>query len=468
MLELQMVIAGRKLGAGDWFDVINPATEQVIGRAPDGNADHVEQAAAAASAAAADWGRMPDEDRKALLHKAADAVAAHAEELARTLTLEQGKPLNGLGSRFELGAVDAWARVTTDLDLPVEVLKDDAEGRIERHRKPIGVVGSITPWNWPLMILCWHVFPALRAGNTVVARPSTNTPLAALRMIELMAAELPPGVLNSVSGRSGQARRLTGHPAIGKLIFTGSTQTGQQVMASAGQSLQRLTLELGGNDAGIVLPDSDPAEIAEKLFWGAFINGGQTCAALKRLYVHDQIYDPICEALAELAGSVVMGDGLDEATAIGPLQNAEQRDIVEAMLSEARATGARVLTGGLRPNRPGFFLAPTILADATKGMRIVDEEQFGPALPIIRFSDLDQVIAEANDNPNGLGGSVWTRDRDLARSIAQRMECGTVWWNQHGAVHPIAPFGGVKTSGIGAQFGTEGLMECTTGQTIFL
>lgn len=239
-------------------------------------------------------------------------------------------------------------------------------------------------------------------------------------------------------------------------------------MANASETLKRLTLELGGNDAGIVLPDADPAAIAEGLFWGAFINSGQTCAALKRLYVHDDIYDAVCEALVAVANSVPVGNGLDESSILGPVQNAGQRQIVDGMVREAVSSGARLLLGGEMPDGPGFFYPTTLVAEARQGMRLVDEEQFGPALPIIRYTDIDAVISESNKNPNGLGGSVWTSDREAARDIALRMECGSVWWNQHGAVNPAAPFGGSKGSGFGVQFGVEGLKECTVGQTLFL
>lgn len=449
------------------FAVLNPATGEVVGEAPNAVAADLDRAVAAARAAQPGWAALPDERRAEACGAIAAMLESNAEELARLLTLEQGKPLNGLGSRWELGGAAAWAGYTASLSLPVEVLQDDNAGRVELHRKPIGVVGSITPWNFPLMIAIWHVVPALRAGNTVVLKPSPLTPLATLRMVELAGAVLPEGVLNIVTGddtafQLGAA--MTAHPGIDKIVFTGSTQTGRHVMRSAAGSLKRLTLELGGNDAGIVLPDADPAAIAEGLFWGAFINNGQTCAALKRLYVHDSIHDQVCDALVAFARDIPVGNGLDEGSILGPVQNRMQFDKVAGMVEDAAGRG-KVLLGGA-PGE-GLFFPPTIIAGLSNGDMLVDEEQFGPALPIIRYSEVDEAIAAANDNPNGLGGSVWSADIDAARAVAGRMECGSVWINKHGAVQPNAPFGGVKQSGMGVQFAKEGLTENTVAQVIF-
>lgn len=260
---------------------------------------------------------------------------------------------------------------------------------------------------------------------------------------------------------------MSAHPGIGKVTFTGSINTGRKVMASAANTLKRLTLELGGNDAGIVLPNVDAKAIAEGLFWGAFINGGQTCAALKRLYVHDSVYDDVCRELTAYARNVPMGDGLADGSILGPLQNRMQYDIVSSYVEDAKAKGGRVLIGGDPKGGPGYFYPITLVADVDHGCKLVDQEQFGPALPIIRYRDLDEVIAKANDNPAGLGGSVWSSDVDAARKIANRLECGSVWINKHGAIQPNAPFGGVKQSGFGVEFGVDGLKEFTTVQTVF-
>jgi acyl-CoA reductase-like NAD-dependent aldehyde dehydrogenase len=380
--------------------------------------------------------------------------------------MEQGKPLNGLGSRFELGGTQAWAGYTAELDIPVKVLQDNNEGRVELHRKPVGVVGSITPWNFPLMIAIWHIIPAIRTGNTVVNKPSPYTPLSTLRMIELMQQVLPPGVVSCVAGDDSLGAAMSEHEHVQKIAFTGSGATGRKVMSAAATTLKRLTLELGGNDAGIVLPDVDPRQIAEGLFWGAFINNGQTCAALKRLYVHEDVYDEVCDSLTGFARKVPVGDGLDEKNVLGPVQNSMQHGKVSRLVRAAKDAGGRVLLGGEEPD-DGLFFPLTLIADLDNGNPLVDEEQFGPALPIIRYSNLDDAIAKANDNPNGLGGSIWSKDVRKARDLALQLECGTAWVNKHGAVQPNAPFGGVKASGFGVEFGEEGLLENTNVQTVF-
>ncbi len=471
MQTISMLIDGQAVQAATTFPVINPATGEAFALAQAGNASHVDAAVKAAQAAFPAWSRKPDAERKALMHALGAALEANMPELMRLVTLETGKPqggLNGVGAGMEVGGSIAWTHVTADLELPVEVVQDNAEARVEVHRKPLGVVGSITPWNWPLMIAIWHVIPALRAGNTVVLKPSEMTPVATARFAELANAILPPGVLNFVTGAAGSdvGPAMTGHPGIAKIVFTGSTATGKRIMASASGNLKRLTLELGGNDAGIVLPDVDVKAIAPKLFGVTFHNNGQTCAALKRLYVHDSIYDELCGELASLARSVVVGDGLSPDTQLGPIQNAAQLAKVEELAEDARAHGGRFLCGGKRKAGPGYFYEPTIVADVTDGLRLVDEEPFGPILPIIRYSDIDEVIARANNSPNGLGGSVWSKDTARAAALAMRLECGSAWVNEHGAIQPNAPFGGVKQSGIGVEFGEHGLAEYTSIQTL--
>lgn len=466
MSEFTLAIGGEKVPAKDHFEIRNPATGAVIGRAPKATEADLDRAVDCAATAFAAWSRRPDDERKALCHAAAGKIGEHAEELARLLTLEQGKPLNGLGSRFELGGAQAWAHYTADLAIPIKVLQDNNEGRIELHRKPIGVVASITPWNWPVLIAIWHIIPAIRAGNTVVNKPSPFTPLTTLRVIELMNDVLPPGVVNCITGEDFLGAAMSAHPAIGKVVFTGSAATGKKVMSSAAQTLKRLTLELGGNDAGIVLPDVDPKQIAEGLFWGAFINNGQTCAALKRLYVHDRVYDAVCHELTEFARKVPMGDGLEETSVLGPVQNRMQFEKVARLVEAAKAGGGRVLLGGAATEGDSLFYPVTLIADLDNGNALVDDEQFGPALPIIRYDDLDDVIGRANDNPNGLGGSVWSKDIQKAKETALRLQCGTAWVNKHGAIQPNAPFGGVKSSGLGVEFGEEGLYENTDIQTL--
>ncbi len=471
MEKYSMTIGGKQVQAVSTFDVINPASGEAFASVPAGTVADLDAAVAAARAAFPAWSRTPDAERKRLVHALAGLLEANAPALMELVTKETGKPLNGLngvGSGMEVGGSIAWTHVTADLELPVEVIQDNDDARIEVHRKPLGVVASITPWNWPLMIAIWHVMPALRAGNTVVIKPSELTPVATLHFVELANTVLPAGVLNVVSAErdSGVGEAVARHPDINKIVFTGSTPTGRRIMESAAGNLKRLTLELGGNDAGIVLPDVDPKGVAAKLFGVTFHNNGQTCACLKRLYVHESIYEELCQELARLAREAVVGDGLLAETQLGPVQNRKQLDYVAALVEDAKARGARVLSGGTPRSGKGYFYEPTVLADVTDGMRVVDEEQFGPILPIIKYADIDEVISRANDNPNGLGGSVWSNDLARASQLALRLECGTAWINEHGAIQPDAPFGGVKQSGIGVEFGHYGLEEYTTIQTL--
>ena len=466
-MTYQLIINGAKRRTADYADVKNPSTEAVVGQMPLGTPKDLDDAVAAAAAAFKTWSVTPEAERKAACHAIAAKIEAHSEELARLITAEQGKQLNGLGSRFEVAGTVAWTHATAELQLPVDVLQDNEQGRIELHRKPVGVIGSITPWNWPMLIGSWHIIPAVRTGNTVVIKPSPYTPLSTIRMVELMNEVLPPGVVNVVSGSDSLGAAMSSHPGIQKMVFTGSISTGKKIMASAAQTLKRLTLELGGNDAGIVLPDADPKAIAPGIFWGAFINGGQTCAALKRLYVHDSIYDAVCSALVEFAKTIPMGDGMDEKTQLGPIQNQMQFNRVTDLVEDAKKHGARILCGGARIGTTGYFYPITFVADVKEGVRLVDEEQFGPVLPIIRYSDVNSIVDRANDNPHGLGGSVWSSDAAKAKQLAQRLECGTAWVNKHGGIQPNAPFGGVKLSGIGVEFSDEGLKEYTTVQTVY-
>jgi acyl-CoA reductase-like NAD-dependent aldehyde dehydrogenase len=468
MKYYDLTIDGRQLKTVDSFAVYNPATEEVIGYAPKATDTQLNEAVVAAEKAFESWSLIADEERQRLCHLVAEKIAAHTEELTHLLTSEQGKPLNGLGSRFEVGGAVAWAHYTADLPLNAKVLQDDEEAVLELHRRPIGVVGSITPWNFPLIIAIWHIMPAIRAGNTVVNKPSPMTPLTTLRMVELINEVLPAGVVNCIAGEDTLGAGISSHPDIGKVVFTGSCATGKKVMANAAETMKRLTLEMGGNDAGIVLPSCDPKAIAEGLFWGAFINGGQTCAALKRLYVHDDIYQDVCSELVAFAKTIPVGDGLDEKNLIGPIQNKMQLNIVSRLVEEARSSGGRVLLGGKEPEGKGNFYPVTLIADLDNGDSLVDQEQFGPVLPIIRYTDIDDVVRRANDNLNGLGGSVWSANIDEAQTIGSRLQCGSLWINSHGGLRPNAPFGGVKNSGLGVEFGEEGLHENTTIQVVHL
>ena len=467
MSEYSMIIDGKAHPTTSSFSVANPSNGQEIGTAPNASHDDLNAAVAAAKRAFHTWSRTSDSERQNVCLTIAGKLEEKAEELALLLTQEQGKPLNGLGSRFELGGAQAWAAYTASLSLPMQTLQDNEEGKVELHRKPVGVVGSITPWNWPLLIAVWHILPALRTGNTVVIKPSPYTPISTIYMVKIMNEVLPAGVLNVITSDDQSTNigaLMSSHKDIAKVVFTGSINTGKKVMASAADTLKNLTLELGGNDAGIVLPDVNPEEIAEGLFWGAFINNGQTCASMKRLYVHADVYDQVCEALAAFASQVKVGDGQQEDSLLGPISNQIQFNKVSRLVADAKNKG-RVLIGGEAGK--GLFFPPTIIADLEHTDALVTEEQFGPALPIIKYRDIDSAIAMANDSDNGLGGSVWSNNRAQAKQIAMRMECGSVWLNKHGAIQPNAPFGGVKCSGCGIEFGIEGLAEYTDIQVVF-
>ncbi|MBV0933606.1 aldehyde dehydrogenase family protein [Marinobacterium weihaiense] len=451
-------------GEREAFGVVNPATGEAFAQCPAASPEQVDAAVAAANTAFKTFQHTADADRKAMLHRIADLIDAHADELAQLVTLEQGKPM--ALAQMEVGAAAGWTRYNADLDIPVKVIEDSETRLAELHHKPLGVVGSITPWNWPLMIAVWHIMPALRTGNTVVSKPSSFTPFSTLKLVELINEVVPAGVINIVTGEGGIGRAMTQHPDIRKIVFTGSTPTGQDIMRKAADNLKRLTLELGGNDAGIVLPGTDLDKYVPALFQTAFVNMGQTCAALKRLYVHESQYDDVCQRLAAIAREQVVGNGLEAGVTFGPVTNQAQLDLVAALVEDARAQGAQVLSGGAVQPGNGYFYPPTIVAGISNGVRLVDEEQFGPVLPVVSYRDIDEAVALANDNINGLGGSVWGNDIEQARSVAARLESGTAWINNHAEVLPHCPFGGSKMSGIGVEFGEEGLLEYTQSQLL--
>lgn len=448
-------------------EIKDPATGETVGRAPEHTISDLDTAITAARSAQEAWGALSHEERSGYLNQAADAIEANAETLAQLLSREQGKPLNGPNARFEVGACSAWLRATASFQLEPEVLVDDEGGRAELHYRPLGVVGAIGPWNWPMMISVWQLAPSLRMGNTVVIKPSEYTPLSVLALAHVLNTALPADVLHVVSGGREVGEALSSHEGIDKLMFTGSTATGKAIIRSSADTVKRVTLELGGNDAGIVLPDADPKAIAQDLFWGAFINTGQTCAAMKRLYVHEDLYEDVVSALAEVAQAMPMGVGLDEKNVLGPLQNKVQFNIVADLVQAAKDSGARVVVGGNpEQNQPGYFYPTTLIADIDNDNPLVAQEQFGPALPIVKYSTIDEAIQMANALEVGLGASVWSSDKDQAREVAARIQAGTVWINKHGAVDPRVPFGGAKQSGYGLEFGAEGLKHLGQPQVI--
>ncbi|GAB3468243.1 aldehyde dehydrogenase family protein [Kineococcus endophyticus] len=447
-----------RVTVAEGVEIHEPATGDLLGRAPEHTTDDLERVVTAATAAQPGWAGLGHAERSAVLLRIADRIEAAAEPLARLLAREQGKPLNGPNARFEVGACSAWLRATAATVLEEEVVVDDGSQVSVMTYRPLGLVAAVGPWNWPLMITVWQVAPSLLMGNAVVVKPSEKTPLSVLALVSLMAEELPDGVLGALSGGRELGASLVAHPAVRKVMFTGSTAAGRKIVEASGANLARLTLELGGNDAGIVLPDADPRAIAQDLFWGAFINTGQTCAALKRLYVHESIHDEVVAALADVAKAMPLGRSLDEDSVLGPVQNSMQFEVVSGLVEDAKQRGGTVVTGGSPLSDLGpLFYPVTLVTGLHDGDPLVDQEQFGPALPIVSYSDVEEAIASANRLDVGLGASVWSSDTARAQEVADRVEAGTVWINSHGGVHPMAPFGGVKGSGYGVEFGVEGL-----------
>ncbi|GGG60516.1 aldehyde dehydrogenase [Kocuria dechangensis] len=458
-----MTINGQAISSTDSFGVINPATGAEFARAPQCTPQQLEEAVRAAEAALPAWG-ADEQQRITALRRLADVLDEHVQEIAAVLTDEQGKPLGA--AAYEVSETARWLRASAELPLPEETVEAGPDVSVRVVRRPLGVVAAITPWNFPLLLLGWKVGPALRAGNTVVVKPSPYTPLSTLLVGELAQQVLPPGVVSVVSGGDELGARLSTHPGIAKISFTGSVATGKKVAAAAAEDLKRFTLELGGNDAAIILEDAEPEQILKGVFWGGFINCGQICAGIKRVYVPRSRHDEIAHLLAERARVVRMGPGTAERTQLGPLQNKAQFDRVAELVEEALAAGATAVAGGAPWDGEGYFFEPTVLTNVHEGMRIVDEEQFGPVMPIMAYDTVDEAVARANDSTFGLSGSVWGADIGRAQEVAQRLHTGTAFVNDHLALSPDIPFGGAKWSGIGVENGHWGLEEFTRIQVL--
>lgn len=459
-----MTIGGEAVPTAATFDVRNPATGSVLAAAPDCTPEQLDAAMDAAAKAARDW-RADEGARRDALRAAADVLQASADDLAPILTAEQGKPLRD--AKREVRGAAAWCRYFAGLEVPREVIQDDERALVEVLRRPLGVVAAITPWNFPVSLASWKIAPALLAGNTVVLKPSPFTPLSSLRLGELLRGVLPPGVLNVVSGGDALGAWMTSHPVPRKISFTGSVATGKKVAQAAAPDLKRVTLELGGNDPAILLDDVDPEAVADRLFWAAFANNGQVCSAIKRVYVPEALYGRVVEALADRARAVRVGDGAAEGTELGPVNNRPQFERVADLVDDAVRGGARAVAGGSARPGDGYFFEPTILADVSDGTRIVDEEQFGPALPVIAYRDLDDAVERANATHFGLSGSVWSGDPARGAEVAARLECGTAWANTHLVLQPHQPFGGAKWSGLGVENGPWGLLGFTEIQVLY-
>ncbi|MFJ5066169.1 aldehyde dehydrogenase family protein [Kitasatospora sp. NPDC088556] len=439
---------------GGRFAVVDPATGEAFAEAPDQQPDALDAVVGRAHEAWRSW-RADPAARAAALRAAADAVEAAGADLAPLLTREQGKPL--AESAAEVARTAARLRYFADLAPGPQPIADGRPVRSEIRWRPLGPVAAIVPWNFPLQLAAAKFAPALAAGNTMVLKPSPFTPLATRLLGSVLATALPEGVLTIVTGREPLGALLASHPGIRHVTFTGSVPTGRAVAAGAAASLARVTLELGGNDAAVLLDDVDVDRIADRLFWAAFRNCGQVCMAVKRVYAPARLHSHVVEALAERAKSVVVGAGLDPGTQLGPVNNAPQLARVERYTARALADGARAAAGGHRLDRPGYFFAPTVLADVPSDSPVVTEEQFGPVLPVLPYRSVDEAVEAANDTGFGLGGSVWGTDLDRAEAVADRLECGTAWINHHAELSLAQPFAGIKDSGVGVAGGPWGL-----------
>ena len=463
LLAPAMTIDGVSRRSSSTRTVINPATGEVIGVVPDCDQKLLNEAVAASVRAFPAWSAdMPG--RRVALLAASQLLKDNLAELMALLTAEQGKPL--ADARIEVLGCARWLKTFANLELPAQVIQDDDRAYVELVQRPVGATAAITAWNFPLTLMSWKIGPALLAGCTVTVKPSPYTPLTTLRFGELLQSVLPPGVVNVISGGDELGAWLIEHEDIRKVTFTGSTPTGKKILEATAPDLKRVTLELGGNDAAIVLDDVDIDAVADDLFWGAFANCGQICAAVKRIYAPRARYDELVGALAERAMSVSVGAGTDDGVRIGPLNNAAQRDRVASLVESAVNAGARIVAGGHALDGAGFFYAPTILADARAGMRVVDEEQFGPVLPVIVYDSVEEAVAAANDSDFGLGGSVWSSDLDRAEAVARQLECGSAWVNAHTMLSPTQPFGGLKWSGLGVENGVWGVNAFTDVQVV--
>lgn len=462
---ISMTIDGSRTRASETYGVVNPASGAVLAQAPSCSLGQLDEAMAAACRAFGRW-QLEESDRRDCLRQAAEIVLANAEELGRLITEEQGKPL--AKAVREVRGAAAGLSYAAAVELAPEVVRDRDPARVEVCRRALGVVAAITPWNYPVIVAANKIASALRMGNTVVLKPSPFAPLATLRMGELLQAVFPPGVLNVVSGGDELGRAMVRHPTVRKISFTGSIAAGKDILAGAAGDLKRVTLELGGNDAAIVLDDVDPAVVAPKIFWGAFQNSGQVCSAIKRLYIHERVYAPLAESLTRIAASVRVRNGLDREAEMGPISTGPQLERVTGLVADARRAGGRVRIGGERVGSTGYFFAPTLIEELGEESRLVCEEQFGPVLPLSRFSDVDDAVARANATRFGLSGSVWSGSVARARAVAARLECGTAWVNQHLIVLPEAPICGRKWSGLGVEGGVPGLLEFSEIQTLML
>ncbi|MDH6148160.1 MULTISPECIES: aldehyde dehydrogenase family protein [Paraburkholderia] len=477
--EHGLLIDGKTVPArgGARLDVHNPANREVIASVADGDAEDVDTAVRSAHSAFESriWSGLRPAERERILLRLADTLEAHGEELAQLETLNQGKSIH-LSRAIEVGASVEYARYmagwatkitgeTLDVSIPVP---SGTRYTAYTRREPIGVVAGIVPWNFPLMIAVWKLIPALAAGCTIVLKPATETSLTALRLGELaLAAGVPPGVVNVVTGRGSSAgQALASHPLVSKVTFTGSTAVGKMVGHAAVDNMTRFTLELGGKNPMIVLADTDVDKAIQGVLMGGLLNQGQVCAAASRLYIHRDRFKQIVEGVAAVANSMSIGPGMDPAAQINPLVSARQQQSVCRFIDIGRAEGATVLAGGGAPDLPGYFVKPTVLIGVDQASTVVREEIFGPVLVAIPFDDTDDAIRLANDSPYGLAASLWSNNLGAVMNLVPQIQAGTVWVNSHVPLDPNLPFGGHKQSGVGREFGRHAVESCTEVKSV--
>jgi acyl-CoA reductase-like NAD-dependent aldehyde dehydrogenase len=451
------IINGKRVSAGKTLSVVNPSTGKRLASVPDVDRALLDEAVNAAQKAFAGWREVSLGQRKVILTSLLNTIGDHAEELTALLTAEHGDPLAGAQWEIDL-LTKAYGPATLQMGLHEEEQDIPNMGHVTKRYTPIGVIGAISPWNVPVFLSFAKVFPALLTGDTVVLKPSPFTPLTVLRISDYVHDLLPPGVFNVVTGGDDLGPWMTSHPGIDAITFTGSTSTGKRVMESAASTLKHVILELGGNDPGIVLADAEPAKIAQALFDSMFLRNGQGCICIKRLYVHEDIYSRVAEALVGIASATKVGDGFDPQTSLGPVQNQLQYKRLQSVWEEIKRSEVKILFRGDVPTHTeGLFFPVTLLDNPPDGESFVAQEIFGPIRSIFKYKNLDEAIRRANDTSYGLGASVWGSDPVQLRTVAGRLEAGTVWINQHAVPSPFVPMGAYKDSGLGVEFGQEGL-----------